>query len=79
MSQLPQDIWNKIHLYNSHPCADMIRELKEEAQEDNHFIEDYCIYHLYGTYLEYCAKYPYHIEHEDYKTRLFDRLKSYLK
>ena len=25
MKSLPEDIWNKINLYNSHPCADMMR------------------------------------------------------
>ena len=25
MNQLPNDIWNKIQLYVSHPCADIMR------------------------------------------------------
>lgn len=25
MTQLPDHIWNKINLYNSHPCADIMR------------------------------------------------------
>ena len=29
MTQLPEHIWNKIMLYNSHPVADIIREYTE--------------------------------------------------
>ena len=27
MESLPDEIWNKIHLFNSHPCADIMRPL----------------------------------------------------
>ncbi len=27
MIQLPSSVWNKIKLYNSHPCADIIKPL----------------------------------------------------
>jgi hypothetical protein len=31
--QLPQDIWNKINLYNSHPCADIVRPLIDACND----------------------------------------------
>ena len=29
MTELPENIWNKIMLYNSHPVADIVREYTE--------------------------------------------------
>ena len=31
MESLPDEIWNKIHLFNSHPCADIMKPLIESA------------------------------------------------
>ena len=31
MESLPEELWNKIHLSNSHPCADIMRPLIEST------------------------------------------------
>ena len=38
MERLPEEIWNKIHLFNSHPCADIIRPLIKST----HFLITEC-------------------------------------
>ena len=38
MNQLPQDICHKISLYNSHPCADLIRNLKSKLESSYSYL-----------------------------------------
>jgi ethanolamine utilization protein EutP (predicted NTPase) len=33
IGKLPEDVFNKVMSYNSHPCADMIRQLTDEYTE----------------------------------------------
>ena len=74
MSQLPEDIWNKINLYNSHPCADIIRNLRIELHctgtffrhmlEIDRFAE---LLSCYDTYLKTSwGKNPNHYYHHKY-------------
>jgi len=82
MTQLLPEIWNKIWLFNSHPVADLIRNLltqvefdKEHPYNETYYWDPkYLMNVLAGEgHIEICCDYPHHLRHN----HRFMRTKSY--
>ena len=63
--QLPTEIWSRIQLFNSHPCADMIRKLKDDLASDypEEYDPDAFVQNLTLEVLNWLPSSPFHHQH----------------
>ena len=67
MNKLPQELLNIIYRFNSHPVADIMKDLQQHAKEFYDYGEVDFVESLNLHILKPRAEYPYHHEHDKYK------------